>query len=111
MTDKEKALKVDKLIKNLHSRDWNAFEDKGWYARTRAAEALGRLGYKSDKVEQALLKALNDEDKYVKGKSAEALGNLGIKSDKVQQALVNAMCDDKDFVREQAKRAIMKLFY
>ena len=45
--------------------------------RSRAAEALGKLGNASPEVLQGLLALLTDQESQVRSRAAYALGNLG----------------------------------
>ncbi|MCA1993768.1 MAG: HEAT repeat domain-containing protein, partial [Coleofasciculus sp. S288] len=84
-------------------------KDKKLFVRSRAAEALGKLGHASDEVVKALLALLKDEDAIVRRRAIEALGKLGNGSDEVVKALLVLLTDPDSVVRHKAAEVLGKL--
>jgi HEAT repeat protein len=59
--------------------------------RREAAQSLGKLKIKDDRVVDALVDALLKDKYYVRSKAAESLGKLGICQEKVLNALLKTL--------------------
>lgn len=88
---------VNKLIKQLR--------DKHAYARTSAAELLGKSN--DPKAVDPLIEALKDTDAGVRANVADALGNLG--DPHSIEALALSLNDGDSHVKDHAARALVKL--
>lgn len=90
---------IEGLIKVLE-------REKYWFARKKAAEALGNIG--SVKAVESLIAALKDENGDVRWKTAVALGEIGDKRaiDSLNELLKH---EENDLIREAAKEALEKI--
>ena len=96
-------IKPEKLIASLIQE----LDDEEKDVRSRAAEALGRIG--SDQAVEPLVKALaTDKDGSVRGRAADALGSIG--SEQAIEPLVKGLATDKDrYVRGSAAEALGRI--
>ncbi|MGZ3617139.1 MAG: HEAT repeat domain-containing protein, partial [Ktedonobacteraceae bacterium] len=77
--------------------------------RILAVESLGRLGYASNEVVNALLKSLKDVDPRVRIQVAEGLGQLGFSSIELETALLKAQRDREPMVQMRAAESLERL--
>jgi len=90
---------VERLIKVLET-------EKYWFAREKAAEALGNM--RNAKAVEPLITALKDENGDVRWKAVVALGEIGDKKaiDSLNNLLRN---ENNDLIRESAKEVLEKI--
>jgi HEAT repeat protein len=77
--------------------------------RLAAADALGKLGKKDQRVVDTLLHTLGDEDSYVRRAAAVALGQLAAKDQRVVDALLQTLGDENSHFRREAAIALGQL--
>jgi HEAT repeat protein len=77
--------------------------------RSRAAEALGRLGATDPQTLETLREALKDEDPGVRSRAAVALGRLGATDPQTLQALQEALKDEDPGVRDQVFNVLWEI--
>ncbi len=79
-----------------------ALNNKSWFVRRKAAEALGKIGDK--RAIDPLINALNDDDIEVREEIVTSLGKIGDK--KAVDQLIYILEKDKEDVRWKAARAL-----
>jgi HEAT repeat protein len=77
--------------------------------RTNAADILGRLGRRSERVIEGLIEMLRDPREDARISAAMALGQVGDTSERVVRALIERLADDSRVVRKNAAAALGKL--
>lgn len=83
---------------------WSGDKDRS--VRRAAAEALGQLGVKEERIIQALLWTLGDEDEFVRRAAARALDQMKVEKEEMVQTLLGEMKEKSKLVRWQSLRAL-----
>ena len=102
LTGPDSTVAIPDLIRVLEA-------DSNGLVRSRAAEALGHLGEKDERVVAPLAKALTDPDLQVRVASATALGSLGPRAAGAVPVLAQALEDPDPLVRREAAAALGKM--
>ncbi len=76
----------------------NAIKDEDWWVRSRAADALGKIGGK--RVVQAVVQLIKDDDEFIRRSAIEIIN--ATKDESTFDALVQSLDDTDWWVRERA---------
>ncbi len=103
MIGDEKA--VDSLVSIIESK--KGFLDKFTFLKERALEALNKLNFKTEKVHNALVKALRDESPRVRINAIEVLMNSN--DERAEELIRNMLFDNNQEVVQNAVIALYNM--